>query len=474
MARYSVFRRRPIHAMIYELVNLGRNLFAGLRLALFLSVPRLAFRIAPAQLLLLFAVSTGVDIGTDWIRYGPAAQFSWFGAGSEFFAAGLLLLSAAVVALAFRQKALALAIPVLSFAGFPVIQIVHTLPYVLSPVASFPEWLMDAFDIALVAWAFALFVRVVAVSLVPARSHRWPRALAGGLLLAAPIALAPALSPMEPWWNPASAAADDRYPNPASEPVLAAQWTLLDNALSNLDDERPRETDLYFVGFAGDARNDVYRLDVQDAQRTMDERWDTQGRSVMLVNSPATLLEMPMATVTHLRETLKEVAAAINPDEDVVMLYFAGPSDRDGTLDVAMPPLELAPLGPTLLRALLDEAGIRWRIVVVSACHAGAFVDALGDDYTLVMSAAAEGAAAGCGHGASATDLGAALFGDALALSDSFGKGFEAARAGAGAAGQSAIARADPGARLHVGPAMADKLKELDRGHTTRRAGQTI
>ncbi len=332
--------------MIYELVKLGRNLFAGLRLALFLPVSRLAFRIDPAQLLLLFVVSAMIDIGTDWIRYAPAAQFSWFGAGSEFFTAGLLLLSAAVIALAFRQKALALAIPVLSLAGYPVVQIVHTLPYVLPPVGALTDWFGNAFDLALVAWALALFVRVVAVSLIPAPSHLWLRALAGGLLLAAPIALAPALTPTEPWWRSASAPADGRFPNPASEPVLGAQQTLLDDALGNLDDERPGDTDLYFVGFAGDARDDAYRLDVLAAQRTMDERWDTQGRSLVLVNSPATLLETPMATVTHLRETLKEMATAINPEDDVVMLYLAGPSERDGTLDVAMPPLELAPLAP--------------------------------------------------------------------------------------------------------------------------------
>ncbi len=462
--------------MSHELAKLARNLRAGLRLALFLPVARLAFRIDLAQLLLLFVVSAVLDIGTDRIRQGPEAQFSWFGAGGEFFSAGLLLLSAAGIALAFRQQALALAIPVLALAAYPVVQIVHALPDVLLQTGSLPDGLRfgDAFDIALTVWVFALFVRVVAVSLVPMRSRRWLRALSGGMLLAVPIAIAPALAPTEPWWRPATALADGRFPNPASEPVLGAQQALLDDALGNLDDDRPGDTDLYFVGFAGDARNDAYRLDMLDAQRTMDDRWGTQGRSIALVNSPATLLETPMATVTHLRETLREVASAINTDEDVVMLYLTGPSDREGTLDVAMPPLELAPLAPTVLRALLDESGIHWRIVVVSACHAGRFVEALGDDYTLVMSAGAEGSAAGCGVGATSTDFGAALFGDALAHADSLGEGFEAALTGAGGDPGNADAPSRSGARLFVGPAMAEKLKELDRGRASRRAGQTI
>ena len=179
-----------------------------------------------------------------------------------------------------------------------------------------------------------------------------------------------------------------RYPNPASEPVIAAQQSLLDDALSNLDDERPGEVDLYFVGFAGDARDAPFARTSLAAQHAMDERWDTRGPLDRARNSPATLLDTPMATVTNLRETLKEIAAAINPDEDVVMLYLAGPAARDGSLEVALPPLELAPLvAVRCCGTLLDEAGILWRIVVVSSCHAGAFVDALQSETTLVLAA---------------------------------------------------------------------------------------
>jgi len=70
-----------------EASKLARNLIAGLRLALFLPVTRLAFRVDLAQLLLLFALSALLDVGADWVRYGPDAHFSWLGAGNELFAA---------------------------------------------------------------------------------------------------------------------------------------------------------------------------------------------------------------------------------------------------------------------------------------------------------------------------------------------------------------------------------------------------
>jgi hypothetical protein len=109
----------------------------------------------------------------------------------------------------------------------------------------------------------------------------------GGFLLIAPIWLTPWIMPTEPWWKQTAihGGADPRYPSPASEPVLAAQRELLDDALSNLDDERPNVSDLYFVGFAGDAREDVFRKDVIAAQQVMDERWGTDGRSIALINN---------------------------------------------------------------------------------------------------------------------------------------------------------------------------------------------
>ncbi len=87
----------------------------------------------------------------------------------------------------------------------------------------------------------------------------------------------------------------------------------MDRALDSLDDERPGVIDLYFVGFAPDARRPGFVTDVDTAQRAMDERWNTQGRSVVLVNSPLTVAERPFASVTHLRKVLLEIGDSSIP-----------------------------------------------------------------------------------------------------------------------------------------------------------------
>jgi hypothetical protein len=328
-----------------------------------------------------------------------------------------------------------------------------------------------------IVWVYALSVRAVAVALVPAHPGRWWRALVGGLVLIAPIWLASSIAPNESWFKEPSVAGgpDPRFPNPASEPVLAAQRQLLDEALADLDDERPGVTDLYFVGFAGDARDDVFRTDVLAAQNVMDERWDTDGRSLALINNPRTLLEAPEATLTNLRETLNEIGAAIDTEQDVVMVYLASRGTPDHVLDVTLPPLELAPLTAPALKGLLDAAGIKWRIVVVSACYSGGFIDALQDDYTLVLTAsAADRASPGCGNGSDATTFGEALFQQGLAQSDSILAGFEAARARIAEREKAGGAGPQTGPQIFVGPAMAEKLKELDRGNAVRRSGRSV
>ncbi|HET7033047.1 MAG TPA: C13 family peptidase, partial [Casimicrobiaceae bacterium] len=350
-------------------------------------------------------------------------------------------------------------------------------PQLVGSAALRGEMFLRTFDWVMIAWVIAMTVRSVAVALDPVGRGRWWRALAGGLALSAPIWFSSAIAPNDTWWAVPGAdnAADPRYPNPASEPVFAAQQRLLDDALSNLADERPGATDLYFVAFAGDGREDVFRKDVEAAQKVMDERWGTDGRSIALINNPRTLLEAPEATVTNLRETLNEIGGTIDAEQDIVMVYLASHGSRDHVLEVALPPLELAPLTAPVLRGMLDAAGIKWRIVVISACYSGGFIDALKDDYTLVLTASdTDRASFGCGNESDSTYFGEALFQHGLARAESILEAFDAAKARVAEREKAAGLNPPSNPQIYVGPAMADKLKELDRANSPLRSGRTV
>jgi len=303
---------------------------------------------------------------------------------------------------------------------------------------------------------FVIAMRAVYVCTDPARPRRRLWAAAGGLLLIAPFWFAPLLGPLEPWWREIDATATDADAvSPASEAVLAAQQFMLDRALDQLEDERPGVTDLYFVAFAPDARRPGFVADVDAAQRVMDERWNTQGRSVVLLNSPATVAERPFASITHLRRVLLEIGDIIDPDDDVVMVYLSGNSGPDHTLTAVNPPLELAALSPQGLKQLFDAAGIRWRIVVVSTCEAGTWIDALKDDETVVIASSAAGVrGADCAGGLRPGVFADAFFGAAMRRADDLPAAFDAARKRL--AEQHA---AEP--VMFVGASIAEQLKAL-------------
>ena len=436
--------------------SLGHNLAAGLRLALFMPVSRTAFRISPTQLVLLAIVSATIDIDADWVRAAHEAQFSLLGLHSELFALGLLVLTSAVIAVMRRDGSLLLAIPVVVLASFPAIQIAGVIPDLPRAGPSVSDAARQFLADAFLVWVAALCVRAVFVCIDPQLPRRRAWALGGGFLLVAPIWFPHLLGPLDPWWRDVDIQATSAGPvNPASEPALAAQQFLMDRALDGLDDEQPGVADLYVVGFAPDSRRRGFAVDAELAKRTMDERWGTRGRSVLLVNSPSTVAERPYATITNLRETLLEIGDIIDPDDDVVMVYLTGSAGRDHSLAAINPPLELVPLSPVGLRQLFDTAGIRWRIVVVSTCYAGAWIDALKDANTLVIASSAAGVHAdGCEGGVGTTAFGDAFFGKGMRGSDDIASAFDIARTRLARRGATAPV-------LWVGPAIAERLKSL-------------
>jgi hypothetical protein len=77
--------------------------------------------------------------------------------------------------------------------------------------------------------------------------------------------------------------------------------------------------------------------------------------------------------------------------------------------------LPLLQLSPVELRHALDEAGIKWRVVIVSACYSGVFLDPLKGDGTLVITAAdADHSSFGCDDDRDLTYFGEAFLKDSI------------------------------------------------------------
>jgi hypothetical protein len=119
----------------------------------------------------------------------------------------------------------------------------------------------------------------------------------------------------------------------------------------------------------------------------------------------------------------------MNADEDILVLFVSAHGDREHRLSAWQPPLELAPLTPTALARMLHDSAIKWRIVVVSACYSGGFIEPLRDDNSIVITAAApDRTSFGCEAGRDFTYFGQAFFRDALAKTSSFTEAFDIAK----------------------------------------------
>jgi hypothetical protein len=212
------------------------------------------------------------------------------------------------------------------------------------------------------------------------------------------------------------------------ESALLSQRRLLDQALAALAPGRPGAIDMYLLAVGGDGSQEVFRREAQFVRAQFDERFGTSGRSIALVNSRNTVAAAPMATMLSIEETLKTIAARMNRDEDILFLFLTSHGSRDHEFQLSQNHMTLRNLPARELGHLLKESGIRWKVIVVSACYSGGFIEPLRDDSTLIITAARHDRTSfGCADENDFTYFGRAFFKEALPASRSFQDAFSKA-----------------------------------------------
>ncbi len=257
-----------------------------------------------------------------------------------------------------------------------------------------------------------------------------PRLLAVALTVAA---LVPIYAVQErQFWSAKAAPEEAAAPRgvKVTQELMEAQPLLLAQQLDALAPGRAGVVDMYTIGFAPYADEDVFSRESAMVTEVMEKRFDATGRSLQLVNHAATLEKFAWATPLNLRRAVGRVAQTMNPDEDILFLHLTSHGASGGELAADLWPLEIDPLTPLKLRALLDDAGVRYRVISISACYSGSWIAALEDDYTLVVTASdADHTSYGCGRKSPLTFFGRAMYDEQLRASTlSFEQAHAAAR----------------------------------------------
>lgn len=447
------------------LQGLARNLAAGLRLALFLPVDRYGFRVSPGDFVLLCAFNLLAWLVAGMLRAGFPGYVDFGALPVALAEIPLLLLASTLIAYWYGRRELMPALALLLVAPAALFEfasalIVLALPYV-SEGGQYDAQL-TAYSVYLL-WSLAVSLRALWVAAGwKARPFVWSSMLLGALLL-----LPLYFMPRTELWLPEDENADQ--PSIAQEELFHAQDGMLDAHLAALQPQRPGIADLYFVGFAPEGTEDVFGKELHTVSRLMRERFDAGGRTLLLSNDPATLGELPVASATNLRIALGHLGALMDTDEDVLFLYLTTHGSEGGELAVELPPLDLYQIGPAALARMLHDSGIKWKVLVISACYSGAFIEPLKDDNTLIITASdADHQSFGCGNGRNLTWFGKAYFDDALRRTRSFTAAFDLARKEvAERERQRGYTPSNP--QMFVGAAMRAKLRDLE---TRLAAGQ--
>jgi len=212
-----------------------------------------------------------------------------------------------------------------------------------------------------------------------------------------------------------------------AESVLYDQPARIVASIEHLAPRKSGTSNVFYVGFAGDGEQEIFKREALFAQDVFAQHFDSGERSIELINDDDDRDSYPIASVSGLSQTLKLVASRMNLEDDVLVLMLTSHGSEDG-LAVENGTLPLLQMGPAELQHALDDSGIKWRVVIVSACYAGVFMDTLAADNTLVITAAdASHSSFGCDDDRDLTYFGEAFLKDALPGSTSLEQAFNKA-----------------------------------------------
>jgi len=413
-----------------EKLSLHAWIREGLRAA-FLLPPRVgsAQPTAP-QLLALIVIWTAFDVALDrWVLAGDA-QFdtrgmllSWWNAGAVVLLAWWLLPKTAEdgaprgVAAWFALWVTALVPANTMVQLFEIAQAHGAMP-----------------DIAMLSWLPTLIACVWLIAATVRLSSRFALrpALNAALVLGlvSLFALSAWQFPDRPWQvDPDQLAQEEAKPQlQLSQDTFESQQAIWKQVSANIAPGRRGMADVYGIVFSPYADQDVFLRESTMVAKLLEERFDAGRRVIHLANHATTAESLLWATPQNLERAINVIGEKMDRENDVLFVYLTSHGANDFRLAASNPPLEVDTVSPGDLRRALDNAGIRNRVIAISACYSGGWLGPLADDHTLVMTAAdATHTSFGCGSRSELTFFGRAMFDEQLRHTHSLEQAFAAA-----------------------------------------------
>jgi len=430
-----------------------RNLLTGAELFGFRRVDPADFTVSFDQVLLLLAVNLLLAFGFDWLGADADTEFSFYG----FYGWALLLLGGFwTCALVARLHGKTSDTRTLLVGWLSVAPFVLATLWVISAIADAHPILANGFILAVLV---AMAIRTTRVVLGPMRWSAIALIVASALVL--PVLLQ--YVDFDLWTVPETEEETaDGLDLKDGESILFDEHERISAAVDATAPGLPGVTDVYFVGFAGYGGQRVFRRESLLAEKRFAGRFGTTERSIQLINDARDRDTYPLATLSGLRSALEMLGERMDRDDDVLILWLTSHGSEEDGLAIENGNLPIAPsLSPSDLRDALDDSGIQWRVIIVSACYSGAFTSALKSPTTLIITASdAEHTSFGCADDRDLTYFGEAFLRDALPTAPSLEAAFVKARSLIDEREDAEhLSHSNP--QIDIGPAIRKKLETL-------------
>lgn len=189
---------------------------------------------------------------------------------------------------------------------------------------------------------------------------------------------------------------------------ILAQRRKLDATLRRIQPQRAGTVDAYVLSIALDS-DPVFAREAREASAVLSRRYNATGRTLTIAGPDGKSDEHPRGSITALTLALTHLADVMDTDEDVLVLYSTSHGLPQG-LYYHYGDTGYGILSPERFKNVLEELGLKRRVLILSACYSGVFVPALAsDDTAIVTASAANRTSFGC-----APDNDWTFFGDAM------------------------------------------------------------
>jgi hypothetical protein len=207
-----------------------------------------------------------------------------------------------------------------------------------------------------------------------------------------------------------------------------AQHRKLEKAIAAIKPGKKGAVEAFVLSVSLDS-DPVFSREASEAMRVLSYRYNSAGQTLLLTaGSDESDAGQPQGSPDNLAAGLAAISTRMNADEDVLILFATthgdaqiGLSYRDGTKGTGM-------IAPSRLATMLDNLGIKRRMILISACYSGVFIPLLTNEHSVIVTAASSRRTSfGCAPSNDWTFFGDALINHALRKPQPFDKATEEA-----------------------------------------------